>query len=150
MKMRFSPLSAAGLALVFLASLAGCERPEREPTSAPAAVAPAGETSPLLSVPPDALIWTQPGATDAKRQDDIQDCYAFARARVRTGQQIESDIRGNLTQRGGYEASTVRPFRGRLDDFEAQNRQDRLFRECMESKGYVPDAPPAAEGQPAQ
>jgi hypothetical protein len=143
------PLPAT-LSLAALVLLAACSRPEREPTSPPDAVAPAGETSPLLSVPPEAMVWSQPGSTDTKRQDDIQDCYAFARARVRTGQQIDSDIRGNLTQRGGYESNTVRQFRGRLDDFEAQNRQDRLFRECMQSKGYVRGAPAEGEEQPAQ
>jgi hypothetical protein len=138
-------LAVAGLALL----LAACSRQETAPTAAPAAVAPEGgaETSPLLSVPPQGLVWSQPGVTDARRQDDIQDCYAFARARVRTGQQIQSDIEGNLNQRGGY--APTRQFQDRLDDFEARNRQDRLFRDCMQSKGYVRGAPPD-QAQPAQ
>ncbi len=133
--------------------LTACSRPERTPSAAPAATAPAGETSPLLSVPPEALVWTRPDVTDSRRQDDIEDCYAFARARVRTGQQIDQDIRGNLSQPGAYD--TTQRFQGRLSDFEARNRQSRLFTDCMQSKGYVRGAAPGSESgagsqQPAQ
>ncbi|WP_119168812.1 hypothetical protein [Algihabitans albus] len=129
--------------------LTACSEPERQPSGLPAATAPAGETSPLLSVPPEALVWSQPGVADDRRQDDIESCYAFARARVQTNRQIDQDIRGNLSQSGSY--NTTRGFQGRLDDFESRNRQSRLFNDCMESKGYVQGAPAdAADPQPAQ
>jgi hypothetical protein len=141
------PLAVLTVALAL--PLAACERPDRQPTSAPSATAPAGETSPLISVPPDSLVWTKGNVTDARRQADIQDCYAFARARVRTGQQIDRDIAGTLNQPGSYDQD--REFRDRLDDFEARNRQQNLFADCMASKGYVRGAPvESGQAQPAQ
>lgn len=141
--------SALLLPATLLFLLAACSAPERQPTALPAATAPAGETSPLLSVPPEALVWNQPGVTDARRQDDIEGCFRFARARVDTGRQIDQDISGNLSQRGAYD--TTRRFEGRLGEFEARNRQARLFNDCMEAKGYVQGGPSdGTEQQPAQ
>ena len=135
-------------ALVILLS-ACSSAPDRQPSGLPSATAPAGETSPLLSVPPEALVWSQAGVADARRQDDIESCFAFARARVRNNLQIDQDISGNLSQSGGY--NTTRRFENRLGDFEARNRQSRLFEDCMQSKGYVRGAPAElVQPQPAQ
>lgn len=137
------------LPAALLILLSACGSSDPAPSGLPSATAPAGETSPLLSVPPEALVWSQPGVADARRQDDIESCYAFSRARVRSNRQIDQDISGNLSQSGSY--NVARQFQGRLDDFEARNRESRLFGDCMESKGYVQGAPAgSAPPPPAQ
>ena len=124
------------LALAVALGVGGCETSKPEPPQgAPAATSQGTETEPLLSVPAEPLVGSQPGVTDEARQRDVADCYAYSRALVNRDRRIDNDINAGT---GGIATGTnASGLTRELREFGRESEQNRFFNSCMRSKGYV-------------
>lgn len=126
------------LSLVLAAGLlAGCANFHVPFYERPTKARPAPPSSSTSEVSEDGqTIWIKEGgeAEESKRQADISNCFAYARAQTAHDTQIQADRLDTGRQAGiGGEETT---FMTRMDEFELGKQREALFSRCMRAKGY--------------
>ena len=124
--------------VVAAALLAGCASFHVPFYERPTKARPAPPSSSAAEVSEDGQkIWIKGGdeESESKRQADISNCYAYARAQTAHDSQIVGDRAdiGRPAGIGGEETS----FMTRMDEFELGKQRDALFSRCMRAKGYT-------------
>ena len=114
-------------------SLAAPPQPGAAPTDRSSTAAPGQSEAPIVG--PDGTIWLKSGEKSERYQEDADNCYSFARARVDRDARLESDAGAAISD---FSTGTgLRELRQRMNNFERENRLPRLFGQCMEAKGYT-------------
>ena len=115
------------LTAVLLLGLAGCSGGADDPFNfGPVFSSPAG--------PQERGVWVKPDAGPQARQSAIAACRKIARAQIDRDRRIDRDQRV-----GSATVGVDRPgedLNRRLRDHSQQNRQRRLFVNCMRDKGW--------------
>lgn len=75
-----------------------------------------------------------PTVTNAQREADIQDCYAYASAQVTRDERMQDD-RAALFSQNNLDPTYA--LVKQMDDFGNERRRGQLFDNCMEAKGYA-------------
>lgn len=83
---------------------------------------------------PDGTVWAHIGGENAAYRGAVDSCYAYARGQVDHDERIESDVASAFdSDAGGFGLAALR---GRMNNFERNNRVPALFNSCMSTKGY--------------
>jgi hypothetical protein len=132
-----------------------------EPDTAGAPAAPAGETGaggtggesgtvvetikpepseaqePSAIAIPEGSGWTNPGVPLTQQQLDIESCFNYADAQIKSEAQIDDDRFLSGNDRDFENQYGLNTFRQRVDYYSERRRRGALFDSCMESKGYT-------------
>lgn len=122
-----APASKTGLAP------AGKESQTLGTAPPPGAEAPEPQPGIILREP-GGTQWVKPGVTDERYRADLEDCYRYAQAQVAHDARIESDSGAAFESFPSGLGWTE--LRGRMSEFERNQRRSILFSNCMVAKGY--------------
>lgn len=152
-------LRALLVATACAAALAACQSqpfPGQDPTppSSPAAPPPPGGAVLEETVVEETVIETEsPGGAeetivveeetglavetpepDVRREQAVQDCYAYATSQVARDYQVQGDA-GTVID-PAYQGQSVTGFMSQMNDYGNERRRQTLFNSCMSARGY--------------
>ena len=129
--MPHSSLSRLLILPLFLVA-AACAQPEKQTKGTPPLTDGEGEAPPASTGEPIPESDVNPDRAKA-----FEECWDYARSQVRADQQIDSDISGR-TGRGDL-GGDYRAFQRNIKPYEYEQRQKRLFNDCLRRRGYAPE-----------
>ncbi len=148
-----------GLAVLLSLTVMACQQqplPGVDPTPPRASPPPEGSSQavPPLSVTGETAVpvgnieeessgWEEKGkekgSSEAQHQADLQACYAFANAQVRHDEKITDDRQTLYGGSNSSQAGNLFSYNKNMRPFSSEQRFDRLFSDCMRSRGYQQD-----------
>lgn len=98
---------------------------------------PSAAEEPTAIAIPEGSGWTNPGTPLTQQQADVESCFSFADAQIRSEAQIDDDRFLSGNDRDFQNQYGLNTFRQRVDYYSERRRRGALFDSCMESRGYI-------------
>jgi len=119
----------------------GAPPPPSQTSGEPAPLQPVGGESAVsqTQIEEDATGWVEPATSEEQHQADLASCYAFANAQVRHDEQINDDRSSLFGSNNPAVAGNLYSYQKAIRPYGRNQRFERLFSRCMESRGYRQD-----------